>query len=728
MTAPTAPWVLRCPVCSTPVADAVPGGPTHPAHPGAPCRTCGLPAAAHAGMVVGRIGVTLTELSRDRDALLATLRTHATAPVPAPAPAVAPSPVPAPVVHSWAPPPPPGPGPRPPVPPVQGPPVPGLAAQDPRSVRRRISPQQVLVGLGSLLVVAAALVLVAVAWTRFGIGFQAAVMGTATAAAAAGSGWAARRGLRATEEGLAATATALLLIDVCAARALGLLGLDAVDGLLYGALATALVAVLTAGLARTTPTTLVWPAAALLAAQPVLPLLSGYLGGGASTVAALLVIGAADVAVAGRLPRWTGEVARVLAGTAAALAVLRGTELAWVGGVPDGVAATALLVVGAAGAVVVVVRWAGRGLEVPFRFVAGVLAAAPSLAVAGLVLRSGPVGGPVLGLTGVVLATTLVLVRRSPLQRELAGGAGAVLLLAGLGELVVTDRPAAVALVLLAGVAPAALTAVLVAPARSTATAAVLALPGLATLCARAGDVLPATTAGLLLAALAALALGLATLRHGQPEEWAAALTAPGLALAAAGTGASIGAWGQVGAQLGVVGAAGLAYGLVSGRTVVRWTALADLVLAGWTALAGAAITTPEAYSLPLAAALLAAAGPRLLRGPSWAGWGPGLLVGFAPSGLAAVADDGPLRVVLVLAAGVVAVVAGALTHRQAPFLVGAGALAVLGTVELAPVVSRLDSWVPLGAAGLLLLVVGATYERRRQQAREAVAWVGQMS
>jgi hypothetical protein len=27
----------------------------------------------------------------------------------------------------------------------------------------------------------------------------------------------------------------------------------------------------------------------------------------------------------------------------------------------------------------------------------------------------------------------------------------------------------------------------------------------------------------------------------------------------------------------------------------------------------------------------------------------------------------------------------------------------------------------------LLLLVLGATYERRRQQAREAVAWVGQM-
>ncbi|SCX57393.1 hypothetical protein SAMN03159343_3659 [Klenkia marina] len=610
---------------------------------------------------------------------------------------------------------------------MQGPPTQG-PVQDPRSPRRRISPQEVLVGLGSLLVVAAALALVAVAWTRFGLGFQAAVMGTATAAAAAGSGWTARRGLRATEEGLAVTATALLVIDVTAARALGLLGLDAVDGLLHGALATALVAVLTAGLARTTRTTLVWPAAALFAAQPVLPLLAGYSGGGALTVAALLALGAADLAVAGRLPRWTAEVARVLAGTTAALAVLRGTELAWSGDLPDGVAAAALLVGAAAGAVVVVAWRAGRGLGVPFPFVAGVLAAAPSLAVAGLVLRSGPVGGPALGLAGVVLVTALVLVRRDPLRRELAGGSGAVLLLVGLGELVVTDRPAALALVVLAGTGPAALAAVLVPAARPAATSAALALPGLAALAARAGDVLPAPATGLLLACLSALALGVATLRTGHPEEWAAALTAPVLALAAAGTGVSIGAWGQVGVQLGLVGAAGLAYGLAAGRTAVRWASLGDLVLAGWIALAGAAVTTPEAYSLPLALALLAAAGPRLLRGPSWAGWGPGLLVGFAPSVLAAVADDGLLRVVLVLTAGVTTVVAGALTHRQAPFLVGAGALAVLGTVELAPVVSRLDSWVPLGAAGLLLLVVGATYERRRQQAREAVAWVGQMS
>ncbi|MFC7572821.1 SCO7613 C-terminal domain-containing membrane protein [Klenkia terrae] len=175
------------------------------------------------------------------------------------------------------------------------------------------------------------------------------------------------------------------------------------------------------------------------------------------------------------------------------------------------------------------------------------------------------------------------------------------------------------------------------------------------------------------------------------------------------------------------MGGAALAHSVAGRRTVTGWIALADLVAAAWVALAGAAVVTTEAYSLPLAAALLVAAGPRLVRGPSWQSWGPALLVGFAPSLVTALAVDQPLRTLLVGLAGVVAFVAGTWAHRQAPFLVGAVTVGVLGVVELAPWVGRLDSWVPLGAAGLLLLVVGATYEQRRQQAREAVAWVSQL-
>jgi hypothetical protein len=80
-----------------------------------------------------------------------------------------------------------------------------------------------------------------------------------------------------------------------------------------------------------------------------------------------------------------------------------------------------------------------------------------------------------------------------------------------------------------------------------------------------------------------------------------------------------------------------------------------------------------------------------------------------------------------VVAAAVALPVAGTLAHRQAPFVVGAACLAVVVIGRLAPYAPLLPRWLTLGTAGLLLLVVGATYERRRQQAREAVAWVAQM-
>ena len=83
MTSTSGPsWGLPCPVCGLPSAGPGP----------APCPSCGLPAVGEAARVVARIGATIGELERDRDRLLATLRTAtprtatiATAP-PRPAP------------------------------------------------------------------------------------------------------------------------------------------------------------------------------------------------------------------------------------------------------------------------------------------------------------------------------------------------------------------------------------------------------------------------------------------------------------------------------------------------------------------------------------------------------------------------------------------------------------------------------------------------------------------
>jgi hypothetical protein len=82
---------------------------------------------------------------------------------------------------------------------------------------------------------------------------------------------------------------------------------------------------------------------------------------------------------------------------------------------------------------------------------------------------------------------------------------------------------------------------------------------------------------------------------------------------------------------------------------------------------------------------------------------------------------------VLVAAAETSAMVAGTVLHRQAPFVIGAATLLLVLVGRLAPYTPLLPWWVTLGIPGLLLFVVGATYERRRQQAREAVAWVAQM-
>jgi hypothetical protein len=263
---------------------------------------------------------------------------------------------------------------------------------------------------------------------------------------------------------------------------------------------------------------------------------------------------------------------------------------------------------------------------------------------------------------------------------------------------------------------------------RVTATgAAVLALAS-SVLLAHAGDLVGATTAGLLLAVVAALAFGAAALRAGRPEELVAAGAAAGTGLAAAATSGTVGAWGQVGLQLAVVGAAAAGYALVTGRRQVAAVAVADLVVAAWIALAGAEVTTPEAYTVPAAAGLLLVALPRLRRGaPSWPAEGIGLAVALAPSAVVVVADPSAVRLVLVVVAATLVTLAGTAAHRRAPFVIGATTLAFVVVGLLGPDVLLLPRWLTLGTVGLLLLVVGATYEQRRQQAREAVAWVAQM-
>src|SRR4051794_2591968 len=338
-------WVAACPVCDRPVGDIG----------SAPCPGCGLPAAGQAALVVARIGTTLSDLARDRDNLLATLRAAAPgihvpwAAVPnQPSPAPVPPPLPP---APWTPPPPWTP-PHPWTPPQQT-----GAPPEPVPPRHRLSPQQVLLGVGALLVVAAAITFVAVARSRVGLAFPVGGMLTVTALACGISAWTARRGLHATEEALAAAGAAVLAVDLGAARALGLLDLEAIGLRPWWAVSCAVVVAMSLGLGLLTRTTATWPLAALLAAQP-LPflLLTGEQVTGPAGVAVALTVAAADVVAARRLRRLLTPVATVLAWVLGAAGVLGGLGLAAASDAVESWMATGLLTAAGAGALVLA-RW-----------------------------------------------------------------------------------------------------------------------------------------------------------------------------------------------------------------------------------------------------------------------------------------------------------------------------------------------------------------------------------
>ncbi len=730
----TRPPGLPCPVCGLPASG---GGP-------APCPSCGLPAVGEAALVVARIGATLDELTRDRDRLLATLRSAAPgpAPVPRPAPFAEPAPVvwpapfaePAPVV--WPAPvagPPPAPvAPRSvrpaSTPPTGPPPFPHLSEDD-APPPRRLSPQQVLLGLGALLLVAGAVAFVAVAWNRLGVAGQAAVLLVVTAALCGASAWTARKGLRATEEALAGAGAALLAVDLAAAHALGLAGVDDVPLRLWTALSCAVVAAVALLLGRLTRSTIAWPLVALLAAQPV-PLLvlpEGSIGGPAG-VAVLLGLAAADLCALLVLRPVLRPIARLLASLAAAGATLLGVLVAWERGPAASWTATGLLLAACAAALVARRRPA-LAVALPEAVpLAGGAAAVTAIAATGSLDTLGRTGPVVAAALGLALLTVAVLAARLPVARAGSLGGGAVLAVGGAGLLLDADRLTALAFLALAAAVPAGLAAVRLEPVRPPAVGAALAAPVAAVLLADAGGSLAPTTTGLLLALVGALAFGVAAARADRAEEPVAAVAGAVAGALAALTTSSTGAWGQVAVQLTVVGAAAGAYGLVAGRRPVVVLALADGVLASWIAVGGAGVETVEAYTLPAALGLLLVALPGLRSGASsWAAEGAAVGVALLPSALVVVAEPSATRLVLVVAGAAAATVLGTLTHRQAPFVVGAGALVWVALGRLTPYAPLLPRWITLGTVGLVLLVLGATYERRRQQAREAVAWVAQM-
>jgi hypothetical protein len=164
------------------------------------------------------------------------------------------------------------------------------------------------------------------------------------------------------------------------------------------------------------------------------------------------------------------------------------------------------------------------------------------------------------------------------------------------------------------------------------------------------------------------------------------------------------------------------------------WIAGLLLTASSWVRLADSHVTAPEAYTVPAAVVLLAVGFLQRRREQitSWRAYGSGLGLALTPSLVRAVTDTGATRPVLLGLAALVVVLVGVVRRLQAPLLLGGSVLAVDALVQLAPYLAQaydaVPRWVAIATAGLLLVVVGATYERRvgeLRRLRHSVARLG---
>ncbi|MFF5218155.1 SCO7613 C-terminal domain-containing membrane protein [Micromonospora sp. NPDC000442] len=156
-------------------------------------------------------------------------------------------------------------------------------------------------------------------------------------------------------------------------------------------------------------------------------------------------------------------------------------------------------------------------------------------------------------------------------------------------------------------------------------------------------------------------------------------------------------------------------------------------LLAVWLLLAAGGVGVLEAYTVPLAAVALAAGAVGLRTRPglnSWLALGPGLAAVLLPSLTVVLfgTDPDPWRRLLLGAAALGATLLGAVRRWQAPVLLGGGTLTLLALYELVRSWDLLPRWAFLATAGLALIGLATTYERRRRDLLRLRSAVGRMS
>lgn len=246
----------------------------------------------------------------------------------------------------------------------------------------------------------------------------------------------------------------------------------------------------------------------------------------------------------------------------------------------------------------------------------------------------------------------------------------------------------------------------------------------LAILLGTADGLLNLWTGGVTLAVVGACAVAIACLYIGRPPEAALMTSAASAVMFATLVIAMTSPDTGTGVVLTIAAAPLVAYGMQPGRRDALLLAGLLLIFANTAFVLGSDASAPEWFTLPPAVVMLAIGLLRWRDQHSWVFLGPGLLLGLVPSALLATGEDGFLRLTFVVAAALVIILVGVRFSLQAPFVIGAAVLAKIGLwqfLEVAPLIPR---WITLALAGAILLTVGATYERRLTQAKQAARWI----
>lgn len=705
-----------------------------------------------------------------------------------------------------------------------------------RSGLRTASVPAILLGLGALCLLVAAITFLAVAWSWMGVGGRTGVLVGLTVAAGGTGVVLGRRGLRVAAESLTTVALGLVALDVVGAINAGWLGspdsgastalVGAGVAVVSGAILVArsrlvapqlgLAVGLTlafAGVGLTTDHDRLVAFVAVLALGTVASLgrlvgarvllVTGALAAGAWWVW-LLLTGLEDALTDPSLAGlWTTANALPLLGAAAllvCLAVLLHPGLgAWVAAsgaasivtlllavpaVDEGITTRGLTILAAlffwSAVAAAVPTWRGVTLG-PLA-----LAAVPAVALTGAHLldaavRVGSVGDPFTETAAVRLAalspdtSPLLLVPlvaalltaarvATPLPRD-GFVAAALLVVAATATLASYAVPLAVVVGVLAvaGLVAAWLGRPVVAgvvivvtifvalPSSVLTLVACAAAVALAALLLRSRETLPTTLGGLLLPAASAgvvwsgaeiadvavdlravpvlVVMGLLAIARPRVEVEASAALA-GLVAALASLDVAPDQPTALAVQLTVAGALVTLSSLVhQERRVLAWPGGALLAAATWVRLADLGVDAPEAYTLPSALVLVMVALDRLRRRPGTrtAVLLPGLVLATVPTLLWVLVDPVSPRAVLLGAACLGLVLAGAQLRWSAPLAVGAVVGGLLVVREVAPYASEMPQWVLIGFAGTILTVVGVTWEQRVLELRRATSYLGRL-